>query len=159
MPQPTGEKEPEQADIEKRRQPTEKEAHNEEAVVDCCGIEKGNEEGGMVDCCRSVERPNKKRMRRPTGEKEAEQADNEKRRQPTEKESHNEEAVLDCCVIEEGKEEGGMVDCCGSVEAEEADNETMTRPINKEEGIEEECECVEMPKSPPRQKREPAALK
>jgi hypothetical protein len=43
------------------------------------------------------------------------------------------------------------MDCCGSVEAEGADNET-TRPINNEEGKEEECECVEMPKSPPRHK-------
>jgi hypothetical protein len=92
----------------------------------------------------------------PTGEKEPEQADNEKRRQLTEKEAHNEEAVVGC-GIEEGKEEGSRVDCCGSVEAEEADNESTTRPINNEEGKEEECECVEMPKSPSRQKQEPAA--
>jgi hypothetical protein len=88
----------------------------------------------------------------PTREKEAEEASNEKRRQPTKKEAHNEEAVFDCCGIEEEKEEGGIVDCCGSVEAEEADNERTTRPTDNEEGKEEECECVEMPKSPPRHK-------
>jgi hypothetical protein len=57
-----------------------------------------------------------------------------------------------------------MVDGCGSrrpnekrIEAEEADNERRRQPTNNEEGKEEEDECVEKPKSPPRQSREPAA--
>jgi hypothetical protein len=142
------------------RRPTEKEAHNEEAVVDCCGIEEGKEEGAMFGGYGS-QRPNEKRMRRPTGEKEAEEADmgrggdRQRRTKPTMKRK-----LLTVMALKRERRKKLawlMVNGCGSVEVDEADKERTTRPTGNEEGKEEECECVEMPKSPPRQNREPAA--